>query len=348
MCKWFIHSIWVGSLFLVSLAFLLPSQAADSVPSPGDEFEFQFALIVAGSYGWGDGRTGVREQKVAAAFGAVVVEGGSSETTWTAKYRYDRLSIENRIDGGDWVRLEVTPNRVIIDGTSAYDGEMNPDARSTILNLLLQEEFGATFDKGGRVLKFREHKVMRRDYPFIDLAQPIRHSWIGQPPKSMGEGDSWLEKRTFRILSNLVTLPATQTYTIRKFPPAASEAIILETSQTVACTNILHVPVSVGDYVPLQLRYDPIGHDPTAPPPPIEIRALNVATTGRVDYRRDWSFIEWRETSDHIRLVMGVPQVGGTDLKEKRLDYVRKMTTRVKKLARPELSNDARFILLGE
>jgi len=348
MRRCFVRPCVVTSLYSLSLTLLMPFQTANGVPSPGEEFAFQFEMVVEGEYEWDDGRTGAFEQKVAANFGAVVLTDGSSETTWAAKYRYDLVSIENRIDGGDWIRLEITPNRMVIDGTPTYDGETNPDAPSPMLNKLVQEEFHATFGKGGRVLQFRERKAMRRDHPFIDLAQPIRHTWVSRPPKTFDEGDSWLEKRTFRILSNLVTLPATQTYTIQKFPEAASEPIILETSQTVECSDVLKVPVFVGENVPFQLRYDPFGPDPTAPPPPIEIHSLSVETTGQVAYRRDWSFIESRETIDHIQVVMGVPQIGGTDLKEKRLNYVRKMTTTVKKLPSTELSEAARFILFGE
>ncbi len=333
------------ALFAIRPAF---AEEPSLRPMAGDQFQIHQDIVCSGTYSLSGFPSGRFHQEVGTDFAATVHDCTEPPGSWRANYRFDRFRIHSRIEGVTETAVEIEPGKLVIDGTTVYDRNLRPDESVPILCHLLLEDLSATFSAGGEVLRFEERKAMRNAFPFLELTQALRETWIRLPDRPLTVGVEWLEDRPARVLSDRIVVPASQTYTVKAAPLSPEEPVILEFHRAIDSRRPRRFPIPLGFGTPMNLRYNAIGPDLLAPPAELLILSLSISSKGNLEYRRDWQYLSRKETHDWIGITMEVPRPDGTEVLTKKLLFDRVIRTTVKRLPRSTISPEAGLILFGE
>lgn len=338
--------LWVILLLSAFTPFGLIQPGIAQIPEPGTRFLVHQEIVSDGTFELGANKSRFH-QDYTVDFAVLALANATPANTWRADYRLDSIRVSNSIDGASPSVFEAWPDKLVLDGTAVYDRKVDGDMPTPILCQLLLENFGATIADTGEVLRFDERKMTRGSFPFLDLSQSIRDTWMRRPPTPVQVGLSWIEDRSIRILSDRIVLPASQTFVAESIPTEATGPVILNLRQTFESSRPRRFPIPVGFGVPPNLKFDAIGPDIETPPPDMRIESVAFSVKGKVAYNFFWGFLESKETEEWIAVSMKVPQPDGLqlDLKNIMMDRRTKMT--VRRLPTPSLDEDARGILLG-
>ncbi|MCG3195993.1 MAG: hypothetical protein GHCLOJNM_00464 [bacterium] len=336
--------IWMA-LFAVTPVF---AEQALLRPVAGDQFQIHQDIVCSGTYSLSGFPSGRFHQEVGIDFAATVHDSPEPPGSWRANYRFDRFRILSRIEGATETYVEIEPGRLVIDGTTVYDRNLRPDESVPILCHLLLEDLSATFSARGEVLRFEERKSMRNNFPFLELTQALRETWIELPERPLAPGLQWREDRPARILSDRIVVPASQTYSVQAVPEGDDQPAVLAFERAIDSRRPRRFPIPIGSSTPLSLRYNAIGPDLLAPPQELLILSLSISSKGNLEYRRDWKYMSHKETRDWIGVTMEVPRPDGTEVLTKKLLFDRVIRTTVERRTGSELSEEARGILFGE
>jgi hypothetical protein len=331
---------------LLGVHSLPPSWAETPHPLPGEEFQIHQETVVDGTYTLGHMK-GRMHQVFEAEFSALILPNATPADSWRVDYRYDHLRFESRINDSSGTSVELWPDRMVIGSETIHDRELHPDTPTPILCEILLAPLSAVFGPGSAGLRFEERKSLEASFPFLDLVQPVRETWMRYPPEPLKVGMNWSEDRTIRVFGDRVILPASQTYTLESLPPAPDQPLVLSIKSALQSSKVRRYPIPIGFGALPLLRFDALGPDLNAPPPDIRIKTFAISSKGEVEYRLDWHFLSRKETHDWISIVMEVPRPDGLEMdpKELRLDRVTKTT--VIHRPPPPISEEARSIWIG-
>jgi len=333
--------------FGLATAQIAHAQVIHAVPIPGDQFVVHYEQVSSGTFTLEGTPPGKFRTSMTSDFTALVVRNVTQTHGWEASYRYDYLRIESQVDEASPTLLEIWPSRMSVDGTITYDTRLHPDVPPPMLVQVLLGDFRVRVGNQGDLLRIDESEKYHDYYPFLDLTQPFRDTWMHRPPEPLQIGMKWAEDRPFHLWANRLTIPASQTYEVKALPPVRNSPVSLSLFRTLQINLPRRIPIPVGSQALPVLRFDALGSDIQAPPPDLTISFLSLTTQGIVGYRLDRGFLESKQTRDRIDVQMAVPLPDGQEMLDKRMRVDRTTNITVTYYPAGKFSEEARLILFG-
>ena len=340
--------ILVSSLLILA-SFPLRGGAEEGqvFPRPGDYFHVHQERIASGTLTQ-EGKDPLPfRQETALDFSLTVLESASSGGETRIRSLYDRVRLSFSVGGGSSTVL-IEPNRVVLDGTPAFDGLANPDLPESILSHLLSENLEVILDRQGQVIHLLGEPSNRQRFSFLDLALPVLETLDFLPPRPPVPGESWTLNQTQAMLSGTLEVQATATY---RFVDSATQSgglcWICEGTGSFRLPKQQSLPNRLGQIAPLNLRSDLLGPDLFAPPPETQVLTLAGSTQTSLRFRPDWGFLSDSLRLSQVRFETLSPQVDSTQKTKRRVDLLTTTKVQVEKRDPPDLDKEAAYLWLG-
>ena len=336
-----------GSFFFLSLLFgIFDAAGAVGVPRPGERFNLEERMVTEGTISATGEAPLAFTQLVEWDLTASVLEPEPPSQSTPIDFVYRRVSIEVRL-ATDSAKLELFPNRMVLDGTPLYDAEAESDEAPPVLSHLLNESFRIEVGEKGEIVEFVERRRPRRKDAFLDLAEPIRSLWVEIPSGELIPEQTWSRFEPLRMLGDLLLFPATATYTVRSVPNDTDPLLVLTRRLSAASEGAVSLPARIGYAVPGSLRTDALGPDLFAPPPSARFENLVVDATETLRVRADWRFLQSKQGTAKLALTGSLPQVDGPRRYQRHYDLRRTWTLEIKPVGEEPQDTDVRYLLYG-